>query len=250
MATDKESHQTAATESRTENDRTATGTADQGRQHHVSRRRVLIGAGTTGALVLGAGTASANAPTEGANVTIGTQCTSGTHVTINRVFMSDGGYVSIHDTRRLHNIGGPERFDMNDPDLDPINASLIGITPLMEPGGYNDIEVPLLDTVDHGGTIPASPMSRDCGEYAFKQNAHGLAEGQPLFAIPHRNDPKTGDDFVTTDPAYREPEHNHTLGHDGLSIVHDIAAVHHEDDLQPHRSSVHQIVAEIRREFS
>lgn len=120
--------------------------------------------------------------------------TSGGSVTVDRVFMEEGGFVSIHDRRR---------FDGQ------VLGSIIGITDFLEPGSHSGVSVPLFTA---NATAPGPGDGQD---------ASGLVENQPLIAIPHLDGNDSGSFDGEPDPAYRNGPR--TL--DQFGAVNDYATV-------------------------
>lgn len=111
-----------------------------------------------------------------AEITFPDQETPGGSVTVDHVYMEDGGFVSIHDRRRHEG---------------RVLESIIGITDLLEPGSHSDVSVPLFT---ENATAPGPGGGQD---------ENGLVQGQGLIAIPHRDGNDSGAFDGEPDPAYK-----------------------------------------------
>lgn len=202
-------------------------------------RRTVIRAGTAGLLAFGGvGTAAADEENEEtgdgegptANVTFSDQTVAdnddGPTVTVDRLELNEGGYQSIHQYSRFQFAEGedPDEYDVPVPDeLDnPICESLIGITEHLEPGVYEDLEVPLFRSDSPAVELGAAEVG-------------ALEESQVMIAIPHHNttdedtfncpdDPSTSDPFENgedVDGAFQ----NGNRDVDDIGISHDLATV-------------------------
>lgn len=150
----------------------------------------------------------------------------GPTVTVDRLELNEGGYQSIHQYSRFQFAEGedPDEYDVPVPDeLDnPICESLIGITEHLEPGVYEDLEVPLFRSDSPAVELGAAEVG-------------SLGESQVMIAIPHHNttdedtfncpdDPSTPDPFEAgedVDGAFQ----NGNRDVDDIGISHDLATV-------------------------
>jgi hypothetical protein len=201
-------------------------------------RRTVIRAGTAGLLAFsGIGTAAADEGDENddeapptANVSFPDQTVanndSGPTVTVDRLELNEGGYQSIHQYSRFQFAEGedPDEYDVPIPDeLDnPICESLIGITEYLEPGVYEDLEVPLFRSDSPAVELGAA----DVGP---------LDESQVMIAIPHHNttdeDTFNCPDDPSTPDLFEEPEkvdgafQNGNRDVEDIGVSHDLATV-------------------------
>lgn len=199
--------------------------------------------GSIGTLLAGSGVGAAQPGTGNGNgdsnqpskLVFSDQETDGTLVTVKQAFLPEAGYVSIHDARtRL--------FD-DEPANVRVLKSLIGITELLEPGRYRNVEVPLFTS--------AAPAVAQFGR------SGPLEESQPLISIPHVNDESTGDEF-----SLRLPDDDETafLVGDGsftginklgeLGATNDIATVFVDGADKAERKAARDETSDIRAEFS
>lgn len=111
---------------------------------------LVVSAGCIGSLEQSTEATTTN-PTAAVNFT--TQTTNGQTVTVQSVFLPEGGYVAIYKANKQHNI----------PD-----ATVIGVSEYLKPGTYKNVQVKLYK-------LPGVP---------FKRNQ--LHENQTLTAVPHR----------------------------------------------------------------
>ncbi|MDL5361835.1 hypothetical protein [Halalkalicoccus sp. NIPERK01] len=207
-------------------------------------RRTVIRAGTAGLLAFGGvGTAAADGEDEEAgdgeeptaDVSFPDQTVAnnedGPTVTVDRLEMNEGGYQSIHQYSRFQFAEGedPDDYDVPVPDeLDnPICESLIGITEYLEPGAYEDLEVPLFRSDSPAVELGAAEVGP-------------LDESQVMIAIPHHNttdedtfncpdDPSTPDLFESpedVDGAFQ----NGSQDVEDIGVSHDLATVLVETD--------------------
>ncbi|QLG29047.1 hypothetical protein HUG10_16540 [Halorarum halophilum] len=104
--------------------------------------------------------------TTDADVSFDEQESDGTQVTVDEVFVPEGGYVTIHDQRLLEG--------------DAL-GSVIGVSSYLEPGFHEDVDVTLFD-------VPGAQFQTS-----------ELTESQVLFAMPHleTNNDRTYD-FVSS----------------------------------------------------
>lgn len=170
-----------------------------------------------------------------ANVTFSDQTVanndSGPTVTVDRLDMNEGGYMSIHQSSRFQFAEGEDsdEYDVPIPDEleNPICESLIGITEYLEPGVYEDLEVPLFRSDSPAVELGAAGVGP-------------LGESQVMIAIPHHNttDEDTfncPDDPSTPDP-FESPEEvdgafqNGTRDVEGIGVSHSLATVFVETD--------------------
>jgi len=144
-----------------------------------------------------------------AEVRLTDQEIDGTGVKVDRVELSLGGYLSIHDVRRRlyhediaeNGIGSQEA----------ISDSFIGLTDYLEPGTHYGVEVPLFD--NSPWELPGDPPQGS--------GVNRLKESQPVLAIPHI--PSEPPEFqLGEDGAYTEG--SVTLG--DLPVIHDIGTVY------------------------
>lgn len=208
--------------------------SEETQKRSIRRRTVL----QTSALALGA---IASVPTVSASngdddrraeVELTENGSDGTSVKVDRVRMSDGGYVSIHDVRRRLYHDDIEENGLGSQEA--INDSFIGLTDYLEPGEYKDFEIPLFGRSTWA--LPGDPP-QGC-------DTDRLEESQPVLAIPH---------YATDAPVFRIGEDGaYTEGTrtlDELPVVHDIGTVlvwgHSEDE----REAAREEEEEARRKF-
>lgn len=104
--------------------------------------------------------------TTDADVSFDEQESNGTQVTVDSVFVPDGGYVTIHDQRLLEG---------------DATGSVVGVSSYLEPGYHDDVNVTLFDVM--GAQFQTSE----------------LTESQVLIAMPHREtNNNTTYDFVSS----------------------------------------------------
>ena len=172
-----------------------------------------------------------------ANVTFSDQTVAnnddGPTVTVDRLEINEGAYQSIHRYSRFQFAEGedPEDYDVPIPDeLDnPVCESLIGITEYLEPGTYENLEVPLFRSDSPAVELGAEEVGP-------------LDESQVMIAIPHHNttdedtfvcpdDPSTPDLFESGDEIDGAFQNG---GRDvgDIGVVHDLATVFVESDDQ------------------
>lgn len=211
---------------------------------NVSRRTVIRGT-TAGLFALGGiGTAAADDEDDGdeptADVTWSDQTVAnnddGPTVTVDRLEMNEGGYMSIHQYSRFQfaDDEDPEEYDVPVPDEleNPICESLIGITEYLEAGVHEDFEVPLFRENSPAVELGAAEVGP-------------LDESQVMIGIPHHNttDEDTfncPDDPSTPDP-FEEPEkvdgafQNGNSDVEDIGISHDLATVFVETDDEEQR---------------
>ncbi|MCL7419109.1 MAG: hypothetical protein M8354_14915 [Halalkalicoccus sp.] len=206
-------------------------------------RRTVIRAGTAGLLAFGGiGTAAADEGDENddeapptASVSFPDQTVAdnddGPTVTVDRLELNEGGYQSIHQYSRFQFAEGedPEEYDVPVPDeLDnPICESLIGITEYLEPGVYEDLEVPLFRSDSPAVELGAAEVGP-------------LDESQVMIAIPHHNttdeDTFNCPDDPSTPDLFEEPEkvdgafQNGDRDVEDIGVSHDLATVLVEAD--------------------
>lgn len=197
-------------------------------------RRTVIRAGTAGLLAFGGiGTAAADEedgetddgeePT--ASVSFPDQTVAdnedGPTVTVDRLELNEGGYQSIHQYSRFQFAEGedPDEYDVPVPDeLDnPICESLIGITEYLEPGVYEDLEVPLFRSDSPAVELGAAEVGP-------------LDESQVMIAIPHHNttdeDTFNCPDDPSTPDLFESPEEVDGAFQNGDQDVEDIGVSH------------------------
>jgi len=104
-------------------------------------------------------TASATLQTE-ASATVDAQASGGNHVTVDRVFVPEGGFVTMHDS----SINDGETFD-----------SVRGTSEYLEPGLHHDVTVALDDPLTEDDTLVAMPHtdSNDNQMYDFVDEEGG-----------------------------------------------------------------------------
>jgi hypothetical protein len=108
-----------------------------------------------------------------ATVSFSDQTTDGTTVTVDSVNMTDGGFVTIHDSTLLEG---------------EVLGSVIGVSEFLEPGLNENVTVTLFD-------VPGAEFDRTA-----------LTENETLIAMPHRDTNGNGTyDFLTTDGAEDGP---------------------------------------------
>ncbi|MCH7661533.1 MAG: hypothetical protein IH933_13455 [Euryarchaeota archaeon] len=207
---------------------------------NVPRRTVLRS--TAGLLALGGmGSAAADGDSDDgdsdptASVTFSDQTVanndSGPTVTVDRLEMNEGGYMSIHQSSRFQFADGedPDEYDVPVPDEleNPICESLIGITEYLEPGVHESFDVPLFRSDSPAVELGAAEVGP-------------LEESQVMIAIPHHNTTDEGtfncpDDPSTPDP-FEEPEkvdgafQNGNRDVESIGVSHDLATVFVETD--------------------
>jgi hypothetical protein len=93
------------------------------------------------------------------------QTTNGTTVTVDSVFLSDGGYVVVHNS------------SLQDGD---VVGSVIGVSEYLEPGLNEDVEITLFD-------VPGATFDRTA-----------LTENETLIAMAHTDDSNETFDFVAS----------------------------------------------------
>lgn len=124
---------------------------------------------------------------------------SANFVTADRVALNKGGYLSVHDYSRFQFAEGedPDDYDVPEPDeLErPVCESLIGITEFLEPGVYEELNVPVLEE-----DSPAAELAAELGNHDVE--AGELEKSQPLIAIPHENNTEADDFDCPDDPEY------------------------------------------------
>ncbi|ADJ16113.1 DUF7282 domain-containing protein [Halalkalicoccus jeotgali] len=214
-------------------------------------RRTVIRTGTAGLLALGGvGTVSAqddgdeeeseaDGSDEGAeptaDVTFSDQTVADNDdaptVTVDRLEMNEGGYQSIHQYSRFQFADGedPDEYDVPVPDEleNPICESLIGITEYLEPGVYEDFEVPLFREDSPAVELGAAEVGP-------------LEESQVMIAIPHHNttdeDTFNCPDDPSTPDLFEDPEavdgafQNGDRDVEDIGVSHDLATVLVESD--------------------
>lgn len=200
----------------------------------VGRRTVLQTSALTLGAIAGISTASAS---EGGDepyseVTVNDQESDGTSVLVERVEMSDGGYVSVHDTRRRLFHEDIEENGIGS--AAAINASFIGLTDYLEPGEHRDFEIPLFD--DSPWELPGDPPQ--------DPDANRLAESQPVLAIPHEAT-KPPEFQLGVDGAYRNG--SKTLR--DLPVVHDIVPLYIEGESKREHNAAKAEAWDVRTDF-
>lgn len=200
----------------------------------IGRRTVV----RTSALALGA---IASVPTVSASsedeerrseVRLTDQESDGTQVVVDRVEMSDGGYVSIHDTRRRLYHDDIEENGIGSQEA--IMDSFIGLTDYLEPGENTDVAVPLFS--NSPWDLPGDPL--------HDSDESRLTESQPVLVIPHyATDPPEFQ--LGEDGAYAEG--SKTL--DDLPVVHDIGTVLLEGASDDERDAAREEEERARRDF-
>lgn len=105
--------------------------------------------------------------TNQSQVDFSAQETDGATVTVDAVFVPEGGFVTIHDSTLLEG--------------DAL-GSVVGVSDYLEPGYYENVEVTLY------GDVPGADFQQD-----------RLTEGETLIAMPHLDSNGNGTyDFLTT----------------------------------------------------
>ncbi|WP_256391561.1 DUF7282 domain-containing protein [Natronoarchaeum rubrum] len=132
-----------------------------------------------------------------ATVTFDDQETDGSTVTVQSVNVSEGGFVTIHDSSLLEGA----TFD-----------SVVGSSEYLDPGEHEDVEVQLFDNE----TVPGAEFDQDA-----------LEENQTLIAMPHldTNDNESYD-FIETEGAEDGP-----YTEDGEAVIDDAEITVVEDDV-------------------
>ena len=131
-----------------------------------------------------------------ASVTFDDQETDGSTVTVESVNVSEGGFVTIHDSSLLEGA----TFD-----------SVVGSSEYLEPGEHEDVEVQLFDDE----TVPGAEFDQDA-----------LEDNETLIAMPHldTNDNETYD-FLETDG-----EEDGPYTEDGEAVIDDAEITVVDDD--------------------
>jgi len=131
-----------------------------------------------------------------ATVTFDDQETDGSTVTVESVNVSEGGFVTIHDSSLLEGA----TFD-----------SVVGSSEYLEPGEHEDVEVQLFDDE----TVPGAEFDQDA-----------LEDNETLIAMPHldTNDNETYD-FLETDG-----EEDGPYTEDGEAVIDDAEITVVDDD--------------------
>lgn len=156
----------------------------------------------------------------------------GASVVVDRIELSLGGYVSIHDVRRRLYHEDIEENGIGSQEA--ISDSFIGLTDYLEPGKHYNVEIPLFDQSpwDLPGESPQGP------------DVNRLEESQPVLPIPHI--PSDAPEFqLGEDGAYTEGPR--TL--EGLPVIHDIGTVYVEGASEEERIAAKKEEIKARQEF-
>lgn len=156
----------------------------------------------------------------------------GTAILVDRIEMSLGGYVSIHDARRRLYHEDIEENGIGSQEA--ISDSFIGLTDYLEPGKHYNVEIPLFDHSpwDLPGESPQGP------------DVNRLEESQPVLPIPHI--PTDAPEFqLGEDGAYTEGPR--TL--EDVPVIHDIGTVYVEGASDEERIAAKKEEIKARQEF-
>lgn len=129
-------------------------------------------------------------------VTIENQTTNGSMVTVQSLTLSEGGYVVIHDARRMDS---------------GLARNIIGVSTYLDPGTHENVTVTLFD-------VPG---------YDFGENAHLMGDVQVFVSLHHETNGNRTFEYVTSDTSEDGPYRNET---GAVHVAFGTVAVQHETE--------------------